>query len=251
MNSSSRLWPLATLLALALIAPAGAVAQSPTKLPVGEAKGVRLLDNHGGLVLVFSHRSAKLRERINSGRVWISCTNLGEDYNTKFGGNLDVSARGRVVGTGFGRDGADYCRLYVRSHTVKRGDSELHLPRRVLVSIALSQTGAVFLDEERGTLKMITAGIAVEAAKDKLKLSGYPTYAQILQAYPQAKNILVGLAAPGDAPPPKRVGYYGDGQEHIVLATLSTLGKRLFYESSAGDVFSTNVAVHLFNFGKL
>jgi hypothetical protein len=57
----------------------------------------------------------------------------------------------------------------------------------------------------------------------------------------------VQLSTPGATPPPKRIGYYSDGQEHIALVTLSASGKRLFIEESAGDVLSTNVVAYLFD----
>src|SRR5829696_1135608 len=82
--------------------------------------------------------------------------------------------------------------------------------------------------------------------KDQQKLAGAPTYAQLLQEVPRAAKRVVQLQAPGDTPPPKRIGYYSDGQEHTALAILSASGKRLFIEQSAGDVLSTNVAAHLF-----
>ena len=50
-----------TGLALALLLPSAAHAQGETDLPVGSAHGVRLVEERGGFVLIFSHRSAKLR----------------------------------------------------------------------------------------------------------------------------------------------------------------------------------------------
>jgi hypothetical protein len=93
---------------------------------------------------------------------------------------------------------------------------------------------------------MFTIILLASFVKDDQKLPGYPTYAQLVQAYPRLAKVVVQLAAPGDSPPPKRVGYYSDGQEHIALAIVSASGKRLFIEESAGDVLSTNVAAYLF-----
>ena len=251
MNLRSLRWPLAVLLGLALLAPASASAQTPpAKLPVGHAKGVRLVLDHGSIVLIFGNRAHKLRQRINSPHAWIDCTDFadaGEEFGTGFGGNLDGPARGRRFNTGIEGRGADYCRVYLRAHTVERRHSRTRTPRIILFSIPITQAGAVYLDEEAGTRRMLKASVFIAVTMDKLKLSSYPTYAQILQAYPQAKRVLVGLAAPGDAPPPKLVGYYSDGQEHTALATLSTLGKRLFIENSAGNVFSSNVTAHVFD----
>jgi hypothetical protein len=240
-------WAVASVLALALLVPSAAGAQTPPQLPVGQAKGVRLVVAHDSIVLVFSHRSAKMRKRINSRYAWIDCTELPEGRGIVFvgssGGNLDAPRRGRTVDTGIDPGEADYCRVFLRAH--RKGHH--HVGRRLLVSLSLTQPGAVFLDEEAGTLRLIEAELLAAVVEDKLKLSGYPTYAQIVQVYPKVGRLMVGLAAPGDAPPPKRVGYYSDGKEHIAVATLSTLGKRLFIEGAAGNVLSTNVADHLFD----
>ncbi len=84
-------------------------------------------------------------------------------------------------------------------------------------------------------------------AKDSRKLAGYPSYAVLVQEYPKLAKVVVQLSAPGDTPPPKRIGYYSDGREHLALVILSASGKRLFIEVSAGDVLSTNVAAYLFD----
>jgi hypothetical protein len=236
---------IAAGLTLALLIPSAASAQTPD-LPVGEARGVRLVEDRGGLVLIFGPRSAKLRERINSRYAWISCTSLGEIFSSVGGGNLDVPRHGRRVPTGFSIDDPDFCRFFLRSHTIKRDGSRRRVPRRVLFSIPLTQAGAVYLDEEAKTAKMLPISAIASLVKNELKLSGYPTYAQLVQQYPKLAKPVVAMSAPGEAPPPARIGYYSDGQEHIALAILSASGKRLFIEHSAGDVLSTNVAAHLF-----
>jgi hypothetical protein len=243
MTSSLPRLLTATGLALALLAPSVAQAQT---LPVGEAHGVRLVEDHGVLVLIFSHRSAKLRERINSRYAWMDCTELGDVFSNGFGGNLDVPPHGRRVSTGFDSSNADFCRFFLRSHTVKRHGSRHHVSRRVLFSIPLTQAGAVYLDEESKVGDMFTVGLLAELIQDDQKLAGAPTYAQLLQEYPKLARVAVELAAPGDSPPPRRVGYFSDGHEHTALAVLSTLGRRLFIEQSAGEVLNTNVAKYLF-----
>jgi hypothetical protein len=235
---------IAAGLTLALLIPSAASAQTPPDLPVGEARGVRLVEDRGGLVLIFSARSAKLRERISSRYAWISCTNLGEMFGGA--GNLDVPRHGRRVPTGFSIDDPDFCRFFLRSHTIKRDGSRRRAPRRVLFSIPLTQAGAVYLDEEAKTAKMLLISAIASLVKNELKLSGHPTYAQLVQEHPKLAKLLVALSAPGETPLPTRIGYYSDGQEHIALAILSASGKRLFIENSAGDVLSTNVAAHLF-----
>ena len=237
----------ATGVVLALLAPSAAQAQTETDLPVGEARGVRLVRaDGGGLVLIFSDRSAKLRERINSRYAWLSCTQLGEVFSGVSSGNLDVPRHGRRVRTGFDPGPADFCRFFLKAHTVKRHGERQRVSRRVLFSIPLTQPGAVYLDEESKTGNMFTISLLASFAKDDQELAGAPTYAQLVQAYPKLTKVVVALPAPGDSPPPERIGYYSDGQEHSVLAALSASGKCLFIERSAGDVLSTNVAAYLF-----
>jgi hypothetical protein len=246
MTTSLRKPLIATALGLALLVPSSAAAQTPTELPVGEAKGVRLVVDHGGLVLIFSHRSAKLRELINSKYAWMDCAQLEEPFTGSFGGNLDVPRRGRRVSTGFASEGADFCRFYLRTHTVRRHGDRVRVGRRELFSIPLTQAGAVYLDEESKAGDMFTVAVLAELLEHDHELSGAPTYAQLIQEYPKLARVAVELAAPGDSPPPRRVGYFSDGHEHTALAVLSTLGRRLFIEQSAGEVLNTNVAKYLF-----
>ena len=93
----------------------------------------------------------------------------------------------------------------------------------------------------------VSFSLLASFVKENRKLSGHPTFAQLVDEYPKLARVVVPLPTPGATPPPKRVGYYSDGQEHIALAILSASGKRLFFEESAGDVLSTNVAAYLFD----
>jgi hypothetical protein len=248
MKISLRVLLIATT--AALLAPVGAGAQAPADLPVGEAHGVRLVRDHGSLVLIFSQRAAKLRERFNSPYAWMECTKLGEVFSTSSGGNLDVPATGRRFSTGIGTRRADFCDFFLRSHTVQRNGNRIHFPRRELVSIPLTQKGAVYVDERTRAAKMYgVLGLAFVIKVDQ-HLPGYPTGAQLFKKFPKLAKVVVELAAPTDSPPPKRIGYYSDGLEHIAVVMLSASGERLFLELSAGDVLSTNVAAYLPGIGR-
>jgi hypothetical protein len=232
-------------LTLALLAPGAAPAQA--ELPVGESRGVRLERAAGGaLVLIFSERSGKLRERINSRYAWLSCTDFGDGlFGGGAGGNLDASGHGRRFNTHFDPGPADFCRFFLRAHTVKRKGERQRVPRRVLFSIPLTQAGAVYLDEESKARRMVDFLLFLALARHEKKMPEAPTYAQLVGAYPKLARAIFSLPGPADAPPPRRVGYYGDGQEHGVVAMLSASGKRLFIEHSAGGVLTTNVADHI------
>jgi hypothetical protein len=230
------------LLLTIVLALAAAPAQAQDGLPVGKSHGVRAERSHGSLVLVFSPRAAKLRKRINSPYAWIECAQLGDGpFTGVHSGNLDVPRRGRRVGTGFGVRAEDYCRIFLRAHRAGRR----HVPRRVLFSISLTKAGAVYLDEEAKTIELQQVALIAGFVQEKSKRPGAVTYAQLIRAFPRLKRVVVQLAAPGDSPPRRKVGYFSDGAEHTVLAILSGLGRRLFIEQSADGVLTTNVAEHL------
>jgi hypothetical protein len=60
---------------------------------------------------------------------------------------------------------------------------------------------------------------------------------------------VVPLASADASPPPGAIGFYSDGADHAQAVGISTLGRRLFIDSTAG-VLSTNVAQHLLRSGK-
>ena len=234
-------------IAVALLVPASASAQA--QLPVGESHGVRLLSRHGGVVLVFTHRADKLFKRIAGKEIDIDCTTLDEDagITSSGGGNVEVPRHRRRFATGDSTHGVDFCRLFLPQRKVEHRTYIEERGRRLLVSIPLTQAGAVYLDEEKKTFAMaFKAGFVFYSVKERLKLSGWPTYEQVIQTYPQIGKILVKLATPGDTPPPRKFGYYSDGKEHEAIVTLSTLGRRLFIETRPDEVLYTNVAKYLF-----
>jgi hypothetical protein len=233
-----------TIAVLALLAPATAQAQK--QLPLGEDHGVRLELQHGSVVLVFTKRSGKLRQRVNSKYAWIDCTELGEPFTSGHSGNLDAPPQGRTIRTGFGAAGADFCRIFLRSHRVTRDGKARRVPRRDLLAIPLTQDGAVYLDEESKAAAVLSVAVIASFQKSERHLAGAPTYEQLVAGHRKLAKAVVALAAPGDAPPPKRVGYYSDGMEHTVVAVLSAAGKRLFFEQAAGNVISTNLAAYIF-----
>jgi hypothetical protein len=244
MTTSVRAWLIGTALALALLAPA--TASAATDLPVGESKGVRLVVRDGAAVLIFSKSATRLRERLASRYAWISCTELGGAFISVGSGNLDAPGHNRRVRTGFGASDSDFCRLYIRAHTIRRRHETVHVARRILVSIPITQAGAIYLDEESKALRMFRVSLIADFVQSDRKLPGHPTYAQLVETYPQITKVVVELAAPGDTPSDRRVGYYSDGHEHTAVVAVSTLGRRLFFELAADHVLSTNVAVHIF-----
>jgi hypothetical protein len=232
---------LAAALALLLV-PSTGLAQ----LPTGEADGVRVVRERGAVVVIFTARAGKLYKRIAGEEVVVSCTEVLEAGTTT--GEVKLRApkrRGKLV-TGDRTRGMDYCRVWRAPHTVIRNGKRRRFPRRLLVSVPLTQRGAVFLDEQSKTIELVGVLVLVELATEEQNLPGAPTYAQLIEEAPKAADEIVALANPADGPPAGRVGYYSDGQEHVAVSILSASGRRLFIETAADDVLTTNVSRYVF-----
>jgi hypothetical protein len=222
-----------------LLTPSTALAQ--TELPVGEAHGVKVVREHKAIVVVLS---AKLQKRYAGKLLVVSCTTLLEDGANLGSQGVRVPAHGRKLLTGDTTGKIDFCRVLLPRHR--------HEPRRVLVSVPLTQKGAVFIDEESKTIRMLGVLAVASIIKLDQKSDGAPTYDELLKAIPKRARAafarkVVALAAPTEAPPTGKIGYYSDGDEHVAVATVSALGRRLFIEYAADGVFSTNVLGYMFN----
>jgi hypothetical protein len=246
-----------------LAAPAGAMGQAP--LPVGEAHGVRIVRERGAIVIVFTDRAARRYTRIAGKDIDVDCTdqqpgsdgapraypfigpNHPGDITEQSSGGISMRApkRRQRLYTGDLTRGLDYCRIWLQARTIRRGRDITRIPRRLIVSVPLTQTGAVFLDEESKARRLMLWLFIAGGVAERINISGWPSHSQIVGTLgPEARQRLVSLAAPADAPPPRRVGYYSDRRDHIAVAVLSRSGKRLFIEV-AGDVVTTNVAGHI------
>jgi hypothetical protein len=244
-------WGVAGLLvALSLVlAVPSAAAQAP--LPVGEAKGVRIVREQGALVVVFTQRAERLRRRVAGKLVTIVCTEFMEDGTASGEYTLRAPRRGRRINTGDLTRGIDYCQVYRAAYRVRRDGERRRIPRTLVASIPLTQTGAVHLDEQAKTLTLIVLLTIAEAIGEDRNISGYPTAAELLEAVPgfrprPARPPLVALESPSDTPEGGAVGYYSDGDRHVAAVIVSRSGRRLFVEYE-GDVLHTNVAGHLFD----
>jgi hypothetical protein len=225
-----------------MLVPTAAHAQ----LPVGEAHGVRIVREHGGIVVIFTSDAARLFKRIAGKKVLVSCTRILEHGGATLDNNLRAPPkRGKLI-TGDRSRGMDYCRVWLAPRKVTIQGKPRRLSRELIVSVPLTQQGAVFLDEEAKTIAMLTVSVVAGIVEERQKLAGHPTYDQLVAKYPKLARRVVGLAAPGDTPPAGKIGYYSDGAEHVALVTLSASGRRLFIEEAADDVLTTNVAEYLF-----
>jgi hypothetical protein len=237
-----------------LVAPCTATAQAA--LPVGEARGVRVVRENRAIVVIFTQRAEKLRRRIAGKRVEVECTDEhplhgppraftfigpphpGEIVETHGGGvTIRAPKRRRKLLTGDQTRGMDYCQVWL----LKRSG------RRLIVSVPLTQDGAVFLDERTRTRRLMQVLAFAGFVAGDLNLSGWPSHAQLIRAAgSDARVRLVGLETPADTPPARTIGYYSDRREHAAVVILSRSGRRLFVEL-ADDVLSTNLAGYIFN----
>jgi hypothetical protein len=247
-----------------LLAPSTSTAQGA--LPVGESNGVRIVRERGALVVVFTKRAAKLYRRIAGRLVEVDCTdkqprrpgpprayafltppNPGEITEESGGGvTMRAPKRRRKLVTGDLTRGTDYCRLWLVPRTVSRDAERRRRERRLIVSVPLTQTGAVFLDEESKALQLLRWLSLAGLVANELKVRGWPSYAQLVDQLPsEVRHRLVSLASPADTPPARTIGYYSDRNEHVAFVIVSKSGRRLLFEL-AGDVLTTNVAEYVF-----
>jgi hypothetical protein len=222
-----------------LLAPSTGLAQAP-QLPVGEAHGVKVVRD-GGIVVVLS---PKLHKRFAGKKLIVACTTLTDDGSNVGSQVMRVPRRGRRLVTGDVTPKIDYCRLW-RPRTK-------HSSKRILVSVPLTQKGAVFIDEESKTFSMLSVLFLSDFAAEKQHLDGAPTYDQLIASLPERARAavskrLVALAAPTDAPPAHKVGYYGDGHEKLAVAIVSASGRLLFIRYGPDSTLTTNVSGYMFN----
>jgi hypothetical protein len=117
--------------------------------------------------------------------------------------------------------------------------------RELIVSVPLTQRGAVFVDEREQVRRLMEILSLSSHLAEKRKLPGAATAEQLLARWPRLEGHLVPLGGPTETPAPKTVGYWSDGAQHLAVVTLSTLGRRLFIEYE-GDVLHTNVAGYMY-----
>lgn len=232
-----RVAAIAGLVGVALLGvPSAAAAQG--ELPVGEAEGVRIVREHGAIVVVFTRQAKKLWRRVAGRRVSVLCTEFLDDGTAGGGATMRAPKRGRKIRTGDLTRGMDYCNVSLEPR--RRGRSS-----ELIVSVPLTQRGAVFLDErEQVSLLMGILFLAEDLAENR-DLPGAATAEQLVARWPRLEGHLVPLGGPAETPPPKTVGYWSDGAQHYAAVTLSTSGRRLFIEYE-GDVLHTNVAGYIY-----
>lgn len=238
-----------------LVAPPSASAQT-VQLPVGEAKGVRIVREHGAIVVVFTPRAARLWRRVAGKRVSVLCEERsGPDEDgfitvSEGGATFRAPRRGRRLRTGDQTRGMDICRVWLEARTLRRNGVRHRYGRELMVAIPLTQAGAVRLDERARTHALVTL---LEIAARRGNAGAFPASADLVALAPvlprPVRLFVVALAAPADTPPARSIGYYSDGAQHAAAVVLSATGRRLFVEYDADRVIRTNVLEYIYGDG--
>lgn len=238
------------------VALTGASAQgAEAKLPLGKADGVRIHRQHGALVVTFGPRAARLYRRVAGRFISVLCTEMSHEDGLGFqsvdsgGITLRAPKRRRPIRTGDLTRGMDYCRVWLAARTIRRrGGRERH-GRELIVSVPLTQRGAVHLDEEKKVATLAAVLTYASLVGEEKRSQDWPEPAELVEAVrkiTRGRLELVGLASPADTPAPGAVGYYSDGRRHTAVVILSASGRRLYIELDADEVLRTNVAKHIF-----
>ena len=151
--------------------------------------------------------------------------------------------RRKPIHTGDLTRGLDYCRVWLAARTVGRGRERRRQGRELIVSVPLTQAGAVHLDEESkayGLLGVLFLASELAARSDS---DDFPTPTELIAAFgdrgPLKRQALAPLNSPLDTPPAGRLGYYSDGHKHAAAVILSATGRRLLIEFESEGVLRT------------
>jgi len=242
------------LVALAALLLATPAAGAIPALHTGSTRYVRIVRlGRGQLSVALTGLGRKRFAQLMRGGYALdaTCTTLGRSAQ----GFSQRSSSGAAEG-GIGPNGrftyhtlldrhADFCDIgRVRLAVTRRSLSSEQVPGPLLDSIALTQMGAAFLDEDH--LSATIFGVLAVAIGDaQLRPDGHFLPAGEFAARPTLNRLrLVTLASADASPPPGAIGFYSDGANHAEAVGISTLGQRLYMDSNAG-VLSTNAAEHL------
>lgn len=239
---------LAVLAVLFAIAPAAA---APPGLRTGSTRYVRLVHlGHGRLSIALTPTGRKRFTRVLRGYVLdAECTTLGAPVqgftpSTQSSGGEDTARPGKRITHRvlLDRD-ADFCNIgRARQKITRNGVRTTSVSGPPLDSLALTQKGAAFLDEDQVMQKLV---VILDAAI--ARASGDPG-----RRFPPAEKIaaesrgkVIALGSPDASPPAGAIGLFTDGANHAEVVALSALNQRLFIDSNGGAL-ATNAPEHLF-----
>jgi hypothetical protein len=239
MQQPTRALAVALAVTAVLAAAAPAAAQNPAQ-PL-EVRGVRAVNApSGGVTITFTARAAKLYRRVAGRRTIVRCQAAQptgalllpvDRADELFADRRAPRTRRPLRINHAAGQRFDVCELTVlrsRGHGARR-------KFRTVVSLALpiTQAGAEYLEARR----IGERTVAVLLFTASLGRGGaYPAAPAVAAEVPR----LAVLAAPGDSPPPGRIGLYSDGARHVTVVAVTTAGVRLFIDANAG-VLTSNV----------
>lgn len=248
---SPRTLCLIALTALLLAAPAAGAVPA---LHTGSTRYLRIVHlGHGQLSVALTGQGRKRFAQLIRGGYALdaTCTTLGKSVqgfsqrSSSGASESGIGPHGRPTYHTLLDRHADFCDIgRVRLTITRRSISAEQVPGPTLDSVALTQKGAAFLDEDRVTSKIfVVLEVAIGGAQHRP--DGHFPPAQFAAGFRLSRLLrVVALVSPDASPPPGTIGFYSDGANHAEAVGISTLGRRLFIDSNAG-VLSTNAAEHL------
>jgi hypothetical protein len=240
--------------ALAVLVLAAPAAARTPRLRTGSTRYVRLvhlrIGGHMKLTIALTAQGRKRLGRAVRRRVLdATCTTLGRSVQ-----GFTKSHQSSEFVSSIGRPGrvpyhtlldrhADFCdvglaRLIITRHSA----STTSEPGSPIDSVALTQKGAAYLDEDRVTQRMVSVLDAAAQYAHRDRAGEFPPAAKIVAAF--ARKV-VALGSADDSPPTGVVGFFSDGGQHAEVVAISALRRRLFIDSNGG-VLSTNAQEHMF-----
>jgi hypothetical protein len=233
---------------VALLTAPGLAAGAP-RLHTGSDRYVRLVKLPGiGLTAALTPQGRKRLGRRLRGRVLDgACTTLGTGFlsTSSSMGEIAPGPGGRPKFVFILDRHADYCDFRLSHLSGKGRRARLQqLPGPPFDSLALTQRGAAYLDDDRITAHMEQ----VLVFADVLAGSGhYPSASRVASLYPHRLLKVSALSSPAGTPASDAIGVFSDGVRHIETVGETKLGRRLFVDWNKG-ILTTNAAAHLFRF---
>jgi hypothetical protein len=233
----ARTLAFAVVAALAAAAPAaGQDAATPL-----EVRGVRAENAAaGGVTITFTARAAALYRRIAGRRTIVRCQAVNSSgavllpldrADELFEDTTAPRTRRPLRIRHAGSARFDVCELTVLR---SRGRGERRRLKTVVsLAVPLTESGVAYLEARRLGERMVAVLLFTASLG---RAGAYPAAQAVAADVPR----LVVLAAPGDSPPPGRVGLYSDGAQHVTVVALTAAGLRLVIDANAG-VLTTNV----------
>jgi hypothetical protein len=244
----------AATLVLAYCSAAGAVS-----LPTGSTALVRLVRLHGGqLTARLTARGRRSLARRLRGHVLDgSCTTLGATVQGSTVSSETSSSSAGLDPAGHASyqfildRGADFCDISLSALTVTRGRhgssvTVTQVPGPPIDTIALTQKGARYLDEDRVTARLFTL---LQNALDRAHLDPaghFPDAGAVVAAFAHGRVHwhAVVLANPNSTPSGDAIGLFTDRMNRAEAVGVTQSGQRLYLDSSGG-VLSSNSYEHL------